>query len=848
MADDNLDEQIENWVSVGAQIFAGAFPGVSADAISDIFTNAGIKGHAGIMAFVLKAAKSAAATAGQTLTDLEEPILPIFAAFIAPVIASMFGSTAGADAFSSRGNTDARNQASADLVSAFLDEITGGADGEQEPSDEGAKRLAGAGVHAAMEGWFNAWILEMLGELVPWDWLHFREMTALPDEIIRSLGIGRLVRRALQPLVNATAVQPMTWKTNKQYRPKLLSEATAIREFQRGKWAWEDVVEELARTGYNDARIDALKNEQRKFIAAAEVAILSRHIGSDTFDPVEYLGEAGYDTGDAQRALLVEDTKRLETQQDTLATILVDAYSRRVIDQPTFYEGISALSMPQLDMDRYKHQGDVRLSLSTKFLSRAEAEECYMADVIPIAMVREAYQREGYDSDSATALELLLDSKKITAVSKKELAQQKADAAAKVKADAQAKADARTQQIEQQRKIKAEGPIADWKRGVATGAVPLAEYQAMLNERYDGPTVALLSQQAQDARTAYLAQQQKAADAAKRAAEKGLNVGQLEAAVYAGVLNVQEFRAALDTAKIDPADADILAATVQAKLADQTAAKAKRAAAAQKAATKHIDLSMFEQLVVAGHKTIDDYSAFLQSLGYDAPSVASMVDLVNVKIANATKARSIRAATAAAGGQVALTFAELRRAVVLGDAPIDDFAKFLADHNYAPDAQTILLDELRGDVSIAEAARQKRAAATAAGGDSRVSAASLAKAARLGVITQADYATRLQAIGYTADDVSIEMDLLAAEASSTAAKKTKAATITAASPAKALTLSQVAGAVKKGELTIDDYRAKAAELGYSAADAEILVEVLQDELDATKIAADLAGDTAPPAP
>jgi hypothetical protein len=850
MADDQLDDQAENWQDVGAQIASGAFPDLSADAISDVVANGTAKAGAAFLKFALDNLEKVAGGIGKGLVDVEEPLLPLFAAFLAPIVASMFNTDAGADLFASRNNRQNRGDASGALVDGFIAAITGGATGEQQPSDEGAKRLAGAGVHAALEGWFNAWILEMLSDFLPFDIAHFRDVALLPDEIIRTLGISRLVRRALTPLVNATAVQPMTWKANKEYRPTLLSEADAIAMFNRGGFSDDELAEELSRHGYSDVRQTALRLQHAKYLSVADAIALVRIKSLDRGNVVGALRNQGYDEATAELSVQAEEEKRREAIADTAISAIRRAAVDRRIDDAQLGDLMGQIVFD--DTDRAYQMTAIRTErdLNFRFLSATQAEECVLADVLPIAAYRDALTREGYEPESALALELLLETKKNKQLDVVSARKQKQDDAAAAKADAQKRAADRQAQLDEQRRLRAEGPLGEWKRAVVTGLVPLARYAALLAERYDGDTVSALSALADQERAAYVAQQQKAADARKRAAEKGLNIGQLEQAVYTGVLTVDEFRNALSAQPLDAADADLLTAVVRAKLADLQAAQQKRADAAKRAKGKSIDLAKFEQLVRAGHRTIADYTALLRSFGYDDASIAALVDLLQTHIAADQAAAQQRAAIAAKRDAVSLSFDQIRRAVLLGVATLDQFGKFLVDHKFTPDAQAVLVAELRDDVAQADAARARRAQADQrASGDARF--LPIARhAARLGVLTPAAYQARLVAAGYSADDVAIEMDLLVQEIAGTRAKATAAGVVTAKHPDRALTLSEAATAVKKGELPIDAYRARAFALGFDQADVDTLVAVLADELDAAKIAADLAGDVgagAPPA-
>jgi hypothetical protein len=82
--------------------------------------------------------------------------------------------------------------------------------------------------------------------------------------------------------------------------------------------------------------------------------------------------------------------------------------------------------------------------------------------------------------------------------------------------------------------------------------------------------------------------------------------------------------------------------------------------------------------------------------------------------------------------------------------------------------------------------------------------------------------------------VQLELDLLAAEITQAKTAQAIATTDPAGAPGAALTLAQIAQAVKDGNATIDTYVARAQQLGYSAADVAILSAELQDQLAAAQ--------------
>jgi uncharacterized membrane protein (GlpM family) len=183
---------------------------------------------------------------------------------------------------------------------------------------------------------------------------------------------------------------------------------------------------------------------------------------------------------------------------------------------------------------------------------------------------------------------------------------------------------------------------------------------------------------------------------------------------------------------------------------------------------------------------------------------------------------------------IGLSLEQIRRAVILGITSIDDFQTYLVRNKYTVDAQAVLLAELRDAVTEAEAARAKRAAAAGATVETRVPLATVARAARLGIVTPDVYEQRLTEAGYTDDDIAIEMDLLAVEIADFQAARARADAAKAAAEDRGLSLDQLARAVKLGVASIDDYRSRAVALNYAAADVDTLVAVLEADVQAVR--------------
>src|SRR6266852_508316 len=198
-----------------AQAIAALFKEFNTDVLRETSVAAQAQGHGAKMSLTMKLLVEGATLIGEALHKAEVPFLPVMACFVAPMVACMFDTEVDVSAFADRAGSEGRNAATKAIVEAFIAAITAGAPEPSEPGDAGAKALAAAGLHATLEGWFMGAVPEIVSDILGFEGLgHFTAFTELPEEIIRTLGIGRLIRRAFQPLVNATAVEPMRWAAN----------------------------------------------------------------------------------------------------------------------------------------------------------------------------------------------------------------------------------------------------------------------------------------------------------------------------------------------------------------------------------------------------------------------------------------------------------------------------------------------------------------------------------------------------------------------------------------------------------------------------------------------------------
>jgi hypothetical protein len=759
---------------------------------------------------------------------------PAFGEIAKAGIQALFGVDVPATAFNKLSNSGAREQVKKDVGRAMLGALTGlsgnTSGASVQPSLDPAEKYLGTIANFAIEGW----LLEIMPELESLGWLeNFGE---LKDTVAQMFGFGRLTRRILGPAIDALIKDPMLWQVNKTYRGTLLSPSTALRQFMRGRWDWPDVVEELARQGYSDERINALLNEQRKFFSVGDVRTFVDRGHWTGVQGIQHLRDQGYDEDGALEALRLEGIRRIDQVESQQANAIMGAYVARDIDRGEFLAQLAAHVTVATERGLFEGLGDLRRALNIKQLSSGDVAAAVKARILAYVDYREALAREGYTTEAITVKDLLLrwEIDKQTSIDKHRADLDAERAIEKQTRDAAAAA--KRAQVEADAQAKRRGSPASLERAVVRGLIPIARYTEVLGADYDPDTVQILVDLVEGDRQTYLEQQAKAAAAAQRAAGKGLDVGQLQAAVLENVLTIQQFRAALQTAGFAGADVEILTATLQARKADADQAKADRAAAAVAAKRKAIDLAQFEQLVRRGIRPIAQYQQLLASLGFDEASQAGLVELLQAKIADDAAAAAARADADTRKAPGELTIADFRRAVLLGVKTAAEFDAFLTQQKLTSDKHALLVAELADDVDQAETARRRRAAADASLDARAQQLALVRRAARLGIVTVATYQARLEQAGWTADDIAIETELLLVEIADVQTARATRDTVERTLQASGLSLAETARAVRAGVLSLDAYQTRALAIGVDAGDVAILVRVLGDELTTTTAA------------
>lgn len=308
------------------------------------------------------------------------------------------------------------------LVGLLKKEMFFGQSGQLQPSVQGAETFLGFNVDFSI---YSA-ILGIFGQIESFDLMsEFRE---LGSNIARNLGLGRLARQAMMPLVKIGIQDPSTWALNKEFHPTMLAETQIVQLYASGDVSSADAHEMLDRLGYNDDLKNKLFTFYEKRFTVAETERLIRW-KVWTFDQgVAYLKSSGYPQATAEAYITATQIARMDAEERQFLTSLRSSFVKGFLTADQFNAHLANLHLAPGEVAVVQGIALAEASIPRKELTVAQTQKAFEENVIDLTELEAELARDGYSPDDVDTLRVLTL-----------LAAQKLDAAQKAKAAKAAK-------------------------------------------------------------------------------------------------------------------------------------------------------------------------------------------------------------------------------------------------------------------------------------------------------------------------------------------------------------------------------------------------------------------------
>jgi hypothetical protein len=242
-----------------------------------------------------------------------------------------------------QGNLDRSRAIGADIYGMLEGEFAPDGTLSEAQGLQGAEAFAGFATSFGVRSAF----LGIIGECVPQ--LHIDALRSLGEDVAENLGLGRLVRRALTPLVQTTIVDPLTWSLNRKYRPKRMMEADLIKGYHAGQLSAAEVGDALQQQGYRDSDVAVILSAADRILTAPDLYKLIRYTRFSPDLAVELLAHQGKDATVAKQLLVVEDIKLAMPWTERHIHLLLQEYRDGFLDKDSFEAAMDGLPLGSLE-------------------------------------------------------------------------------------------------------------------------------------------------------------------------------------------------------------------------------------------------------------------------------------------------------------------------------------------------------------------------------------------------------------------------------------------------------------------------------------------------------------------
>jgi hypothetical protein len=248
--------------------------------------------------------------------------------------------------------------------------------------------------------------VETILSLIPEEYRFLDGIRGYGELMAKNLGLGRMARRALQPLMQILVADPLMYKLQNDFRPKRIGAMPAIRKFFRDPTFETQMRKELGQEGYTDDRIDDLIAELRPLLSEHQLiqslfrfGNVTSSIGStSTVSITDLLAQRGYSADDVTRFINV--SRPIATKEE-----IVLLFNGGIMDKPTALTYMEKLGYDDdeanlvLQAHAIAHQHAHRLGLG-------ELKKAFHENVIDLLTLKAHLTTAGYSDDDIQIITL----------------------------------------------------------------------------------------------------------------------------------------------------------------------------------------------------------------------------------------------------------------------------------------------------------------------------------------------------------------------------------------------------------------------------------------------------------
>ena len=304
-----------------------------------------------------------------------------------------------------------------DLLTAEFGDLT---EITPERGAQNARVFSGFGLNLAITNSF----IGLLGELFSLG--QVEEFKELGEEVIQVLGLGRLQRLALQPLIRNFIQQPYDLYLKSKLRPDRLSDAQYVRAQQRGAMNESFVRARLAEKGYPEAEIDQVILEALHHLSDSDLSRLVRYGEVPNEVALAELIQQGMTREHAELVLRANTLSSVDSLVNSYVNKIESQYINGFIDEGSFNKLLDEVPWTDDQKQWERNFVGVTLDAPQTTLTFAQVKQGIVNGILDFEYLDRWLLRQGYSDEDQLYLEYEILQGMDKKVSKQELIDTKA--------------------------------------------------------------------------------------------------------------------------------------------------------------------------------------------------------------------------------------------------------------------------------------------------------------------------------------------------------------------------------------------------------------------------------------
>lgn len=263
---------------------------------------------------------------------------------------------------------------------------------------ENAKKFSGFAINFATSSAFISVLTEAcsLG--------YLKEFRELGVETAGALGLGRLQRLAMQPLIQTLIQKPYQRYLNQATRPTVLSEGQLVKALHSGQMDQGTVVQNMQYLGYPDDLIDFVLTDLEAKIGMADLELLLLNGDIEESDVEEDLRLKGMNANQVPLQMKATQLAAVKGQQNGLLAWAEEAYVAGYITHDQWNTVLEDLMLSDLEESAIRQRVGWRQESPRKTVTFAEVKAAVVDAVVDFSYLDAWMAREGYDPDAKMIL------------------------------------------------------------------------------------------------------------------------------------------------------------------------------------------------------------------------------------------------------------------------------------------------------------------------------------------------------------------------------------------------------------------------------------------------------------